>query len=301
MRRWPAPTLSVLIYHRVLARADPLLPAEPDGAAFERQLRLLKRCFTLLPLGEAVRRLRDGGLPARAASLTFDDGYADNAEVALPLLQKHGLSACFFIAGGYLDGGMMWNDRIIERVRRAGDAELDLTAHGLGRHPLGSAAQRCQAIASILGSLKYLPFAQRQASAAAIHGDAGEALMMSSAQVRALARAGMEIGGHTERHPILATQTEAEARSDIADGKRRLEALIQAPLTLFAYPNGKAGRDYDGRHVAIVRALGFEAAVATDSGVARPGCDLFQLPRFTPWERNRLRFMLRMAQNMLRP
>ncbi|MFM9437703.1 peptidoglycan/xylan/chitin deacetylase (PgdA/CDA1 family) [Janthinobacterium sp. CG_23.3] len=304
MTRWPAPALSILIYHRVLARADPLLPGEPDGAQFERHLRLLKRCFNVLPLGQAARRLRDGTLPWRAACITFDDGYADNAEVALPLLQKYGLDACFFIATGYLDGGQMWNDRIIERVRHAAGGELDLSAHGLGRLPLGSVAQRLLAIDAILGALKYQPFERRQAVAAAIHDQGAyprrAALMMSSAQVVALRRAGMEIGAHTQRHPILAQQADPEARSDIGAGKRQLEQLLQAPVTLFAYPNGKHGRDYGAQHVDIVKSLGFEAAVATDWGVARAGCDLFQLPRFTPWDRGSVRFLLRLGQNMLR-
>ncbi len=301
-RAWPA--LSILLYHRVLARADPLLPGEPDAALFERHLRLLKRFFTVLPLGEASRRLRDGTLPPRAACITFDDGYADNAEVALPLLQKHGLSACFFIASGYLDGGLMWNDRIIERLRHAGGDVLDLSAHGLGRVAVGDTAQRRLAIDTILGQLKYQPFERREAIAAAIHAEGAyprrAPLMMRSAQVVALRRAGMEIGAHTERHPILAALPGLAARRDIDSGKRQLEQLIQAPVSLFAYPNGKSGRDFGARDVRIVKALGFEAAVATDWGVARPGCDLFQLPRFTPWDRGRLRFLLRMGQNMLR-
>lgn len=303
MNAWAAPTLSILIYHRVLARADPLLPAEPDGPMFERQLRLLKRFFTVLPLRVAIRRLQDGSLPARAACITFDDGYADNAEVALPLLQKHGLSACFFIATGYLDGGQMWNDRIIERVRYADGGELDLSVHGLGRMPVGDTAQRRQAIDALLCKLKYQAFERREAMARAIHAAGAypdrHGPMMRSAQVVALSRAGMEIGAHTVSHPILAALPEPAAQRDIAGAKRHLEQLIQGPVTLFAYPNGKSGRDYGTRHVDMVRTLGFDAAVATDWGVARPGCDLFQLPRFTPWERGRLRFLLRMGRNML--
>lgn len=110
--------LSILIYHRVLARPDPLFPGEVDRALFERQLRLLKRFYTVLPLSVAVQRLRDGSLPPRAACITFDDGYADNAEHALPLLRQYGLHATFFIATGYLNGGQMWNDRVIDAVRR---------------------------------------------------------------------------------------------------------------------------------------------------------------------------------------
>ena len=284
--------LSILIYHRVPARPDALFPGEVDAALFERQLRLLKRFYAPLPLAEAVQRLQDGSLPARAACITFDDGYADNAQVALPLLLKHGLHATFFIATGYLDGGRMWNDAVIEGVRHAPGPRLDLRELGLDRLPV-----------ALLGQLKYLPFAQRQQLALQIRrqagAEAGPSAMLSTAQLRQLQAAGMGLGAHMASHPILSTLSDGAARRDIAHGKRQLESLIQAPVTLFAYPNGKAGRDYGASHVAMVRSLGFTAAVATDWGVARPGdgLDLFQLPRFTPWDRGRLAFLWRLRQN----
>lgn len=296
-------TLSILIYHRVLARPDPLFPGEVDAALFERQLRLVKRFHTPLPLAEAVQRLQDGSLPARAACITFDDGYADNAQVALPLLQRHGLHATFFIATGYLDGGQMWNDTVIEAVRQAPAPVLDLRALGLDCLPVANLAQRQAAIATLLGQLKYLPFDRRQQLAMQIRRQAGATAgapaMLSTAQLRQLQAAGMELGAHTMSHPILSTLPEREAWLDIANGKHQLESLIQAPVTAFAYPNGKAGRDYGAPHVAMVRSLGFTAAVATDWGVARPGAglDLLQLPRFTPWDRGRLAFLWRLRQN----
>lgn len=297
--------LSILIYHRVLARPDPLFPGEVDAVLFERQLRLLKRFYTPLPLSEAVQRLQDGSLPPRAACVTFDDGYADNAQVALPLLQRHGLHATFFIATGYLDGGQMWNDTVIEAVRQAPGPVLDLCEHALGTLPVASLAQRQAAIATLLGQLKYLPFARRQQLAMHIRrlagATAGPPGMLSTAQLRQLHAAGMALGAHTASHPILSTLPDHVAQLDIANGKRQLESLIQAPVTLFAYPNGKAGRDYGAPHVAMLHRLGFKAAVATDWGVARPGAglDLLQLPRFTPWDRGRLAFLWRMRQNRL--
>ena len=300
-----AAELSILIYHRVLARPDPLFPGEVDRALFERQLRLLKRFYTVLPLPVALQRLQDGSLPQRAACITFDDGYADNAEHALPLLQQYGLHATFFIATGYLNGGQMWNDRVIDAVREAPGATLDLRDLGLDCLPLASLAQRRAAIEHVLGKLKYLPFEQRQRLAVDIRRRAGGAMrtmapaMLTTFQLQRLHAAGMGIGAHTVSHPILAALSDRAARNDIANGKRELEQLLQAPVTLFAYPNGKAGRDYGPAHVAIVKSLGFTAALATDWGVARPGTglDLFQLPRFTPWDKGRLAFLWRLRQN----
>ncbi|MFS2002578.1 polysaccharide deacetylase family protein [Duganella sp. CT11-25] len=279
-----APRLSILIYHRVLARPDPLLPSLPDVRCFDRQMALLKRCFCVLPLSVAARRLQEGTLPARAACITFDDGYADNAELALPVLRRHGLGATFFIASGYLDGGQMWNDDVIEHVRRQAEGTLE---------------QQRQAIDRLLQRFKYLPFEDRLAEVARLAPPRGRELMMRSHQVRSLLAAGMEIGAHTHRHPILAAMPDAEAQADIAEGKAALEAITQTPVTLFAYPNGKPGVDYTRRHVDMASALGFEAAVSTTAGAAYGGSDVLQLPRFTPWERDRPRFLLRLMENRL--
>jgi peptidoglycan/xylan/chitin deacetylase (PgdA/CDA1 family) len=266
--------LSILIYHRVLPQPDPLLPSLPDVRCFDRQMALLKRCFNVLPLSMAVRCLRQQRLPPRAAAITFDDGYADNAEYALPILQRHGLSATFFIASAYLNGGQMWNDDVIAHARRAGlgPAELD----------------------DLLRQMKYLPFEQRLHAARALAPPHDSTLMLNTLQLQTLAAAGMEIGAHTHRHPILATMPDAEALADIKQGKAALEAITQTAVTLFAYPNGKPGTDYRQCHVDMVNAQGFEAAVSTVAGTAYEGSDLLQLPRFTPWEADRPRFLLRL-------
>jgi peptidoglycan/xylan/chitin deacetylase (PgdA/CDA1 family) len=296
--------LSVLIYHRVLAAPDPLLPGEVDAALFERQMGMLARHFTVLPLPEAVRRLREGKLPARAAAVTFDDGYRDNFETALPILQRLGLPATFFIATGYLDGGRMWNDTVIEAMRRAPDREVDLTALGLGRYPTASAEQRRRAAQAVIAVLKYREPTERDRLAQAVADRVGAALpdhlMMTSAQVAALHGSGMEIGGHTASHPILSRLDPAAARSEIAAGRDCLEGLLGTRPRLFAYPNGKPGRDYQAEHVKMVRELGFEAAVSTAWGAASSGADLFQLPRFTPWDKTPVRFAGRLVRNLWR-
>src|SRR5690242_1236069 len=111
--------LSIFAYRRVLPHADTLFPDEGDAESFDRHIEQLAGCFNVIPLFDAIRGLNRGTLPPRAACITFDDGYADNVEIALPILQKHGVHATFFVASGFLDGGRMWNDTVIELVRCA--------------------------------------------------------------------------------------------------------------------------------------------------------------------------------------
>jgi peptidoglycan/xylan/chitin deacetylase (PgdA/CDA1 family) len=267
-------------------------------------MRWVKANFNVLPLGEAVRALREDRLPGRALSITFDDGYADNYELALPVLRRLGLPASFFVATGFLDGGCMFNDVVIEAVRRAGGADLGLGDLGLGRHPLGSDEQRARAIDRILACLKYFEPERRRRVALEIAQRAGSAvptaLMMTSEQVRALHAAGMEIGAHTVTHPILAEIPLGHARHEMDASRARLERITGAPVRLFAYPNGSPRRDYFAEHAALARQLGFDAAVSTAWGAAGPGDDLYQIPRFTPWDRADWRFGLRLAHNTMR-
>ncbi len=305
----PRARLNVLIFHRVLAQPDPLFPGEVDAARFDQMLGWLARWFNVLPLDAAVDRLRDGTLPARAAALTFDDGYADNHDVALPLLQHHGLPCSFFIATGFLDGGRMWNDTLIESVRRSALSHLDLrgladaSGKDLGRHAMVDVPSRRAALGNLIERVKYLAPEQRQVCVDAIAKRAEvtppDDLMMRSEDVRSLRRAGMQIGAHTVSHPILASLDAQQASDEIARSRDALEALLGERVGLFAYPNGKPGTDYlPAVHPGLVRELGFDAAVSTRWAAARLGEDLFQIPRFTPWDRGRLKFGVRLARNL---
>ena len=294
--------LSILIFHRVLPEPDPIYPDEIHVRRFYEVCGWLKSWFNVLPLDAAVAHLKDGTLPARAACITFDDGYADNHDVALPILQRHGLPATFFIATGFLDGGRMWNDTVIESVRHSMATTLDLGE--LGRFAVGTPAEKAAAIGAIIGKIKYLPVAERldaaQRIASAAHVNPPNNLMMTSLQVKAMRQAGMQIGAHTVSHPILARLSNELARAEIKGSKDFLEHLLGERVGLFAYPNGKPGEDYVPASVDVVRSLGFDAAVSTQWGAFRAGDDPFQIKRFTPWDQTRLRFGARLLINLHR-
>ena len=308
--RWPLTMLSpggsrgrlaILIFHRVLERPDPLFPREMTAATFAQRMLWIRTWFNVLPLEDAVAALPRGGLPPRALAITFDDGYADNATVAIPILRELGLHATFFIATGFLDGGRMWNDSVIEAVRRSASSTLDLADIGLGVHSLDSTAARQTAILALLPALKHLPPVERQEKVEAIAERAGAALpgdlMMTSVQVRGLAAAGMGVGAHTVSHPILASMEPAFARREIQEGRESLAALLSQRVRLFAYPNGKPNADYRAAHVTMAREAGFDAAVSTSWGAASAGSALYELPRFTPWGGSAAGWALRLARN----
>jgi peptidoglycan/xylan/chitin deacetylase (PgdA/CDA1 family) len=289
--------LSILIYHRVLPRHDPMRPDEPTIAEFEWQMRILRSNFNPLPLVDAVERLRTGTLPARAICVTFDDGYADNELHALPVLRKYAIPATVFVSTGFLNGGRMWNDSVIEALRNFQGEKLDLRGLDLGLFNVESSAQRVAAVDSIIRKIKHL---DPDARASLVHAIEQRVtglphdLMLTDAQVRALASNGVAIGAHTVNHPILSSISKQSARSEIQGSKLCLEELLQQQVDVFAYPNGKPDLDYRVEHRDMVEELGFKIAVSTHWGVSTRQSDTFQLPRFTPWDRQQLKFAIRL-------
>lgn len=274
--------------------------SEPDIGAFRAQLTFLARHMRILPLREALGYLASGSLPRRAVSITFDDGYANNYSCALPVLRALGVPATVFVATGYLDGGCMWNDAVIEAFRRCQKSSLDLTSLNagvsLGHYDLGSIEKRRAGKAAVVDALKYLSFPERTALVRQIamlaEIELPGNLMLTSDEVRGLRREGIDIGGHTVNHPILSRVSPDTAWREINDGAAQLEAITGERPTLFAYPNGRSGRDFGPEHAAMVREAGYTHALTTDSGVGRPGSDPYALPRIALWQRSTTRLAM---------
>lgn len=295
--------LAILIYHRVLPGHDWLQPEELTEQTFRWHMALIAKHFNPLPLAEALAHLEKGTLPDRAICVTFDDGYVDNLSVALPIAQAFGVPMTVFVATDFLDGGSMWNDCIRESVRVMDCTELDLTEVGLPRFLCHDRQQKRQVVADLIQQVKYLEPSQRLEVVEAIKSrvvDSVDSLMLTRQQVVELADNGVNIGAHTQSHPILSNLEPEEAREEIEGSKRFLEQLTGISVDHFAYPNGRRGVDYQASHRNFVESAGFKAAVSTDCGVSTSDSDRYQLPRFTPWDGDRRRFLARLLMNYAR-
>jgi peptidoglycan/xylan/chitin deacetylase (PgdA/CDA1 family) len=295
--------LLILSFHQVPAKTDPLAPSVASADAFEEQMRWLSEMCNVLPLPDAAEMLRSGKLPARAACITFDDGYRNNIEVAVPILERLGLPATFFITAGAVERGIMWNDLIIEGVRRAGRG-FDLTARGLGKHDLDSDAARRAACLLLIDQIKYQPLRDRLDIAEHVFGAASSEseprLMMTPKQVAELAHRGFDIGAHTISHPILATLSPEDARSEIHSCREWVRDVTGNAPRSFAYPNGRPGTDFGPEHERMAEQAGYSVAVSTRWAAAKHASSVFALPRIAPWDRNRSGFHLRLIKTLVR-
>ena len=312
LRSFVAPGALILLYHRVAE-----LPTDPQllavtPAHFGEHLEVLRRRARPLSLEQLHGRLGDGGIPRRSVVLTFDDGYADNAENAEPLLGRHDVPATVFVTAGAVRAAReFWWDDLERLLLLPGTLPetLELEIEGrVERFLLGASARyaeadfrrhrswnafhdsdptpRHTAYRSLCQCLRPLPASSRRRvldelvrQAAAAPGGRPDNRALSPEEVARLGAGGLvEVGAHTTSHPVLSALPPEDQRREIEESRARLEELRGGPVTSFAYPFGMRP-DYTPETVAIVCEAGFARACSNFVGLVRPGTDPFQLPR----------------------
>ena len=107
--------------------------------------------------------------------------------------------------------------------------------------------------------------------------------MLNWNQVREMHKAGIEFGSHTVNHPVLSRLPADAILRELRDSKRQLSEQLDAPVTSFAYPNGKQ-TDYNDLVKTTLKECGYACAVTTEWGVNRAYADPFELKRGQPWQ-----------------
>lgn len=269
----------VLGYHRIGDPASTDLDHGVFSAGAEdlnAQVELLARSFDVIALDdlEAAAAERARG---RALMITFDDGYADQAEAAR-ILHARGVPATFFLTSGFLDGaGLAWWDEIAWMVRSS--RHLRLTAHPLwtDREMVFDGPDREGLVRGLLERYRTLAGDDREAfldwlaeSTGSGRAPAGRGPWMTWDDARELERLGHRVGGHTVTHPILALLHRDAQRAEIAGGLERLRAELSGPVDSFAYPSGHPG-SFDAETLRLLRESGVRRAFSFRGGWQRPG------------------------------
>lgn len=276
--------LLVLTWHNV--HPTWCFPAAPGAGArgLARQLAFCRRVSNIVTLQQAARDLAAGRtLPPRAVALTFDDGYRDNLDVAVPLLRRLDLPATFFLVPGLLHGASAWWE-VVARVFRCASA-WSVTFAGVV-FPLSTERARMRSARAIAEILKRCDAAAREAAIYELRERCrpvgtfrGQDMFLDWAAAREIVRAGFAIESHSYAHHILAREDAAAQRSDLARSRRELEDKLQVPVRHLAYPNGKAG-DYDEDTIAGARDAGYASAWTTQGGRNSTITPPFELRRY---------------------
>jgi len=288
----------VLSYHRITpdfaASASESLPSLlVSTGTLRRQLQLVGRTHEIVSLADARRILAEpaGSGGRDVVAVTFDDGYADNAEHALPVLADLGVPATVFIPTGYIGTARrLPHDRLYATLGALHRRGVPFRGAGL-THPQQRALDACDAggpAATLDRLISRLPHPQLLAVADELERRNGVAerdlpdgtRLLSWRQVRTMRAAGVEIGGHTVNHAVLANLPIAEARREIAGCREAIVDNVGLAPRHFAYPNGY-------HTPAVRRALGdhgFEAGLTIEDEENRRGGDAFRMKRKVLWE-----------------
>jgi peptidoglycan/xylan/chitin deacetylase (PgdA/CDA1 family) len=289
---WRQQRLLILCYHGIAEGEEhgshPEMFLPPDLFAHRMEILARSGC-KVLGLGEGLRLLQTGQLPARSVAITFDDGWADFPMHALPVLQKHGFLATVYLTTYYCLysrplfrfalAHMMWKvpTKVIENGKFDWlppqlDFQSDANRSALLWQIDGYAKQQnltgrqkddlAAAFADAIG-FDYSAFCQRRLFQ-----------LMNPEEVAAMARAGIDIQLHTHRHRTPLDREKFVV--EIKQNRDLISAMTGASdITHFCYPSGALRADF----IPWLEEAGVESATTCLNGLATRGGDPFLLPR----------------------
>jgi len=253
LRRYvPVPNLSIVTYHHV-ADQDASYPYDPDvadatPAQFRRQMELLAKHCTPIGVDELIRAVEGEPLPRNPIMVTFDDGYRSCHDVALPILRAVGVRATFFVSTAFItERRLYWWERIALAL------SLAKTDHATITYPTRMALDRGdpQLRRKLDETVKSTPgldvdqFLDGLFAAFGVdwsrelEAEYADGLIMTWDQIRALARAGMDVESHGRHHRVLQTLDDRTLDDELAGSRADLEAHLGRPVRAVAYPVGR--------------------------------------------------------------
>lgn len=292
-RRLTAGQLRILCYHGATLRDEhgfrPMLFI--SGPVFARRLALLEksRC-PVLPLGEAVARLKQGSLPPAAAAITIDDGWYGTYSVMAPLLREKGFPATLYVSTYHIDKQVpvfgvaldyiLWraapgvvdlsaiSPGLAGHYDTALSADRDKLSDTLGAHArtLGSAEARTELLRRV---------AQRLGFDWARFESERIARFMTWKELDDIQASGIDLQLHTHRHRFGLDDADA-ARAEIEDNRRALQQVARSELVHFCYPSGH----YTRNDLQYLQELGIASATTTKAGFNQAATPVLELRRF---------------------
>jgi len=297
--RASAGALVILTYHRILPHAERRTatsrPMILSAELFDRQMAKLARRYRVLSQEDALEHFKTGRrFPDRAVLVTFDDGYADNFEHALPILSRHSIPATFFLTTGPIDRqDYLWWDELgsallalagrkpagAERVLESFPEPLRTVVEGVfgaAEPPFGLIDRCTNLLNGASDATRREVVAALSALAAPFCEKPRPRLMLTWDEVRTMQDEGMTMGAHTVNHTYLDELEDSIGRYEIGHCLDRIEHEIGTRPRAFSFPAGRA----NDRSRAWLAQAGIELALTTQGGRNRATEDRFALRRW---------------------
>lgn len=285
---------AILMFHRVRPSQPQdfapnlLLEITPDflDAVISRVKAL---GFTIVDIDTALTMASESS-GRKFAVLTFDDGYKDTRDVALPILEKHAAPFTMYVTTGFAERtARLWWVELEDAIARLPHIRIAI-GERLFDLPAANAEEKNAAFAILYQALTDGSEENLLAVIAELARQAGinplaipEELCLDWAGIETLAKHELcTIGVHTLTHPRLGKLTEGDMRRELADSRAQIEAHIGKETVHLAYPVGNPAAA-GTREFQAAAELGFKSAVTTRPGMIFPAHDTRRtaLPRLS--------------------
>ena len=291
--------IKVFLFHRVSPDADKLwAPITPHN--FEEIIKYIKKSYHILNL-DSIPNVNSLNLQKKQALVTFDDGYKDFIEYALPIMDKHDVpSSCFIVTDCtdrkeppwtyVLDYVFQYSNRLeVSLDDELLPPELKLTKWADTDERLAYAKKLKLFLKKQMHEyrLQVLSGFVTEMDDAQVPHD----LLMSWEEVVEIKNHGVKIGSHTHTHPLLdKINHEQTLKNELGLSKRVLEEKLNSQIDYISYPNG----NYDARVVNMAKALGYKAGFAVKERGYLPDSDsIMEIPRISLFNESVLKTRLR--------
>jgi peptidoglycan/xylan/chitin deacetylase (PgdA/CDA1 family) len=284
VRRSSGSKFGILCYHRVGTTGVPF-HSRLKPERFEAQIRYLKKRYRIVPLGQLCCELLASDCVPPTLAITFDDGYRDLYNYALPVLQTYEIPATIYLIGRCMETGETpWYDRIFASLALQSSTFLEVETNRIRRFSLSTPQMRAAAAWEIVCYLRSIPDIARQQWCSEFDRkmrlpiDLLNGQMLDWEQVRTMKRAGISFGAHTMNHPAVSRLESAAYDNEFTNCKKLLENGLDASVEHFAYPFGKLADSNRAAEEFLARA-GYLSAVTTVEGFNSFGDNIYTLRR----------------------
>lgn len=259
----------ILMFHRVVEPGaqvfDPTLAV--DTESLDRILRYIRaRGWDLITVDELSERLINGSKTRPFVCCTFDDGYADNKTLALPIFRRYSAPFCVNVTVGYVNRtAPAWWDALGVMLQ----TQDEIKFYDFGKIQRLKVATWDEKLAAYRQfrvifhrevDQGRIPFEESWELNGINLAASTDGLFMSWPELEELAKDPLvRIGSHTLTHPCLPHLSENEAGDEIERSKQILEERLGVQVAHLAYPFGKCGQ----REFRLVKELRFKTAVTS--------------------------------------
>jgi peptidoglycan/xylan/chitin deacetylase (PgdA/CDA1 family) len=283
-------SVAILMYHSVLEEPeqvrDSLGGIALSTKAFEGQMEVLAREFHPIDLERAGQFVMgEVDLPERAVVVTFDDGYTDNYEVAMPILDRLGVPATFYVTVDCIERRTLpWPSRLRFAFRTTDKKTwTDTTGKSWS---LSSAEERekaylsaCDQFCKLSGNTLETEVVRAERELETMLPNGAGDLMMTWEQVKVLEKKGHIVGSHTMTHPNMAFLKLEDLRRELNDSKRVMESYLGGSVRHLSYPCPALFPNWTQQTTEESQRAGYRTAVTTNDGIVRERDNPLELKR----------------------